>query len=171
MYNQNLKKIIDTSSPVLLTWRHVHDHSCKPKTEQSSTCAKVLSHCGASNCIPSAAVICAKIRGKMYCTALYCITIYCTARSYILNTVLRISWAENMFGTHSEFLRSWNILDTLNRVTLLCLCTDIYCTAIALLHALLFVALLWIQLIAQLSRWLKHPWQILMCLENATFKW
>jgi len=74
------QKFIDSSSPVLLTWRHVHEHSCKPKTElESSTCAKVLSHCGA-NCIPSAAVICAKIRGKMYCTVLSC-AIYCTARS------------------------------------------------------------------------------------------
>ena len=118
---------IDSSSPVLLTWRHVHEHSCKPKTELgSSTCAKVLSHCGASNCIPSAAVICAKIRGKMYCTA-----IYCTARSYILNTVRRKSLPENMFGTRSESFRillmedSRNffrncfciILQTLNRVT------------------------------------------------------
>ena len=104
MHNQNVKNSLILQVQYCWLIKNV-EHSCKPKTEGSSTCAKVLSHCGASNCIPSAAVICAKIRGKMYCTALYYIAIYCTARSYILNTVLRISWAENMFGTHSEFLR------------------------------------------------------------------
>ena len=155
------QKFIDTSSPVLLTWRDVHEHSCKPKTELgSSTCAKVLSHCGASNCIPSAAVICAKIRGKMYCTALHCTAIYCTARSYILNTVLRKSWPENMFGTRSESFRIllmedfrncfWNILQTLNRVTTF---------HSVFLRALLSIALRSMVLlhIALLSRSHKHP--------------